>query len=87
LPLDLRYFNSILAIWLPELFKLGNTMKPKMKLDPEKDIDGYAMIVKAASILAAHGFKEKAKEIHQKATIVGYNTYRVFRLLKEYMDV
>ena len=62
-------------------------MKPKMNLDPEKDYDGHAMIVRAASILAAHGMKKEAREIHQKATVRGYDDYYAFRLLKEYMDI
>ena len=62
-------------------------MKPKMELDSGKDIDGFAMINRAGSILSAHGMRKEAKEIHQKATICGYDEYIAFKLLKEYMDV
>ena len=62
-------------------------MKPKMQLDSKKDGDGYSMTVRAASILAAHGLKEEAKEIHQRAKIEEYDVYFVYRLLKEYVNI
>jgi len=62
-------------------------MKPKMTINPDKDIDGFHMIVRAASILHAHGLREEASEIHQRASVVGYDFERVLKLLKEYMDI
>ena len=58
-----------------------------MRLDPEKDIDGYSIVERAASILAAHGLRKEAREIHQRASVSGYEDYESFRLLKEYMEV
>ena len=62
-------------------------MKPKMRLDPEKDLDGHSMIVRAASILHAHGFKQEAKMIHQEASVNGYEENAVFRILKKYVEI
>ena len=62
-------------------------MKPIMNVDPEKDVDGYSMIRRAGSILNVHGMKQEAKEIHQRASIEGYEEYLVFQLLKEYMTI
>jgi len=60
-------------------------MKPKMYL--KSDDEGYSLIERAGSILAAHGLYEQAEEIHQRAAIRGYDLNRVLKLLKEYMDI
>ena len=59
--------------------------KPKMELF-ETD-DNYYLIQKASKILEAHGMKKEAKEIHQRASIRGYNINVVLKLLKKYMDI
>jgi hypothetical protein len=63
------------------------TTKPKMKLDSKKDLDGYEMVKRAACILNAHGLKQEARNIHQEASVYGYDEYVALRLLKKYMDV
>jgi hypothetical protein len=47
----------------------------------------FQLIEKAGSILAAHGMKKEAKEIHQKASVEGYDIHIVLKLLKEYMTI
>jgi hypothetical protein len=56
----------------------------ELKLGKNKEGNGYDLIEKAASILHAKGEKQKAEEIHQKATTKGYNFYFCLKLLKEY---
>jgi len=61
--------------------------RPKMVLDPEKDVDGFALVTRAASILAAHGFKKEARAMHYSARLKNYSSYHALKLVKEYMDV
>ncbi len=60
-------------------------MKPKMVLTPEED--NYKLVLKAGSILNAHGQKKAAKAIHQETSVKGYDFYFVLKALKKYMDV
>ena len=59
--------------------------KPKMCL--KSDGDNFKLIERAGSILSAHGMKKESRDIHQRATIEGYDFYVVLKLLKEYMDI
>jgi hypothetical protein len=60
-------------------------MKPKFKLFITDD--NFRLIEKAGSVLSANGKRKEAKEIHQKASINGYDFYFVLKLLSEYLDV
>lgn len=44
--------------------------------------DGYDLIERGSSILAFHGYHLQAQEIHQIASIHGYNFYICLKLLK-----
>jgi hypothetical protein len=59
--------------------------KPKMSLRTEDC--AFRLIERAGSILHAHGLKQEAEEIHQKASVEGYDFYYVLRLLKQYMEI
>lgn len=58
-----------------------------MILDPQKDIDGFSMINRAGSILSSYGLKEEAHNIHQEASICGYDDYQCLFILKKYVDI
>jgi len=60
-------------------------MKPKMELFVTDD--NYRLVERAGSILSASGMKKESKEIHQRATALGYDSYVVLKLLKEYMSI
>ena len=70
------------------LLFVGNTfMKPKYIIDLEKDDHPVNMILRAGSISAAHGLKKESRDIHQEASVYGYDFYIVLKLLKKYMEI
>jgi hypothetical protein len=56
----------------------------ELRFEKNKEGNGYDIIEKAASILHARGERRKAEDIHQRATIEGYDFYICLKLLKEY---
>jgi len=60
-------------------------MKPKMTM-PVTD-DNYGLVEKAGSVLARAGRKQEEKDLHQAASIVGYDLYHVLKLLDLYVHV
>jgi len=63
------------------------TNKPKMYLEDLGIGDGFELIKRAGSILAAYDMKEESIAIHQEATVTGYRFYTCLKLLKKYMEI
>jgi len=61
--------------------------KPRMKLDPKKDVCGRTMACRAGSILAANGFRKEASKFHQECSVCGYDEYVVLRAMKKYLII
>jgi len=57
--------------------------RPKINLANLKHGDGQEIIEHAVNLLNAYGFRKEAKEIHQKASVEGYDFYVCLQLLKE----
>jgi hypothetical protein len=55
-----------------------------LEFGPNKDGTGYDIIQRAACVLNAAGEKDKARLLHQRASVRGYDFYDVLKLVKEF---